>query len=160
MPLYVITRRRLLPCSVTLTSRAYNDLNVLQTDPLPVIPFPHVELNGDVMKRLSEEKLKNLAEKSGWSIARAQGYLAGETSRRNGTVPTTYALIGFDDYCVGFRAGFFERTSQRSTHSDVRRTQLVDAQPSQGALKIAPGEKTQAYLMRLERRSDPLRRAR
>jgi len=44
MPLYVITRRRLVPCPVTLTSRAYNDLNVLLTDPLPVIHFPHVDL--------------------------------------------------------------------------------------------------------------------
>ena len=112
------------------------------------------------MKRLSEEKLKNLAEKYGWSIARAQGYIAGETSRRNGTVPTTYALVGFDDYCVGFRAGFFVRTSPRSTDSDVHHTQSVGAQPLQGALKIAPGEKAQAYLMRLERRSDPFRRAR
>ena len=110
------------------------------------------------MKRLSEEKLKNLAEKYGWSIARAQGYIAGETSRRNGTVPTTYALVGFNDYCVGFRAGYFVRTSPRSTHSD--HTQSVDAQPLQGAPKITPGEKPQAYLMRLERRSDPLRRAR
>jgi len=109
------------------------------------------------MKRLSEEKLKNLTERYGWSIARAQGYVAGETSRRNGTVPTTYVLVGINDYCVGFRAGFFERTSPRSTPSEVDHTQLVDAQPSPGVRKIAPGEKTQPFLVRLERRSDPLR---
>jgi hypothetical protein len=111
------------------------------------------------MKRLSEEKLKNLAEKYGWSIARAQGYIAGETCRRNGKVPTTYVLIGFDEYCVGFRAGYFVRTSPRSTPSEVHHTQSVDAQPLPSAPEM-PGEKPQAYLMRLERRSDPLRRAR
>ena len=112
------------------------------------------------MKRLSEEKLKILAEKYGWSIARARGYIAGETCRRSGTAPSTYTLVGFDDYCVGFRAGFFVRTSQRSTPSDVNNAQSGDEQSVQGALQIVPGEKTQAYLMRLERRSDPLRRAR
>jgi hypothetical protein len=109
------------------------------------------------MKRLSEEKLKILAEKYGWSIARVRGYIAGETCRRSGTAPSTYALVGFDDYCVGFRAGFFVRTSQRST-SDA---QSGDEQSMQGAVQIAPGEKPQAaYLMSLERRSDPLRRSR
>jgi hypothetical protein len=112
------------------------------------------------MKRLSEEKLKILAERYGWSIARAKGYIAGETSRRSGIMPSPYALVGFDDYCVGFRAGFFVRTIERSTHSVGHDAQSADEQPLQGTLQIEPGEKPQAYLMRLERRSDPLRRSR
>lgn len=103
------------------------------------------------MKRLSEEKLKILAEKYGWSIARAKGYVAGETSRRSGTVPSTYALVGIDDYCVGFRAGFFVRASHRSTPSAGLDAQSVHGQPSQGAAQIPPDEKPQAFLMRLDR---------
>jgi hypothetical protein len=98
------------------------------------------------MKRLSEEKLKMLAEKHGWSIARAEGYVAGETSRRSGTVPSTYALVGIDDYCLGFRAGFFVRTSNRSTPPAVLDAQLVHGQPRQSAAQIPPDEKLQAFL--------------
>ena len=98
------------------------------------------------MKRLSEEKLKILAEKHGWSIARAIGYVAGETSRRSGTVPSTYALVGIDDYCAGFRAGFFVRTSHRSTPSALLNAQLAHGQPRQGATQTPPDEKLQAFL--------------
>ena len=103
------------------------------------------------MKRLSEEKLKMLAEKYGWSIARAKGYVAGETCRRSDTVPSTYALVGIDDYCLGFRAGFFVRTSHRSTPSAVLDAQSVHGQPPQGATQIPSVEKPQAVLMRLDR---------
>jgi hypothetical protein len=106
---------------------------------------------GDDMKRLSEEKLKILAEKHGWSMARAEGYLAGETTRSSGTVPSTYALVGIDDYCLGFRAGFFVRTSHRSTPSALLDAQVVNGQPRQSATQIRPDEKPQALLMRLER---------
>lgn len=101
---------------------------------------------GDDMKRLSEEKLKILAEKHGWSMARAEGYLAGETTRSSGTVPSTYALVGIDDYCLGFRAGFFVRTSHRSTPSALLDAQVVNGQPRQGATQIPPDEKLQAFL--------------
>ena len=108
-------------------------------------PLPHVESNGDAMKRPSEEKLKILAEKFGWSIARAQGYIAGEACRKSGTPPSTYALVGFDDYCVGFRSGFFVRTSQRST-SAGHDAQSSEEQSVQGTLQIAPGEKAASRL--------------
>ncbi len=61
------------------------------------------------MKILSKEKIKVLAEKYGWSLARAEGFVDGEASRRRGKMPTSYARVGIDDYCLGFRAGFFER---------------------------------------------------
>ena len=61
------------------------------------------------MKFLSKEKFKVVAEERGWSIARAQGYVDGEISRRRGKSPSKYALVGIDEYCLGFRAGYFER---------------------------------------------------
>jgi hypothetical protein len=55
-----------------------------------------------------------LAERNGWSISRAQGFVDGEMARRRGAPPSTYARVGIDDYCLGFRAGYYERgTSQR-----------------------------------------------
>lgn len=69
------------------------------------------------MKVLSKEKSKTLAEKNGWSLARAEGYVDGETFRRLGTRPSTYAQIGIDEYCKGFRAGYYERQDCASTAS-------------------------------------------
>lgn len=61
------------------------------------------------MTTLSGEEIKMLAEKNGWCPARAQGYLDGENCRRLGTMPSKYAQIGIDEYCIGFRAGYYER---------------------------------------------------
>ena len=61
------------------------------------------------MKVLSREKIKWLAAKNSWSLAQAEGYIDGDTCRRRGTTPSTYARIGIDEYCLGFRAGFYER---------------------------------------------------
>ncbi len=59
------------------------------------------------MKVLSKEKFKVLAEQNGWTLAQAQGYVDGQTSRKRGKVPSKYTLIGIDEYCLGFRAGYF-----------------------------------------------------
>ena len=59
------------------------------------------------MKILSKEKVKVLAEQNGWTIAHAEGYIDGQHSRRRGLVPSRFLLIGIDDYCQGFRAGYF-----------------------------------------------------
>ena len=61
------------------------------------------------MKVLSTEKSKLLAEQNGWSLAHAQGFVDGETSRRLGKTPALHALVGIDEYSMGFRAGYFER---------------------------------------------------
>ena len=61
------------------------------------------------MKVLSEERSKALAEKNGWSLACAEGYIDGESFRRRGTTPPKFTQIGIDEYSLGFRAGFYER---------------------------------------------------
>lgn len=63
------------------------------------------------MKVLS--KVNVLAERNGWSTARAQGFVEGEISRRRGAAPSIYAQVGIDDYCLGFRAGYYERGESR-----------------------------------------------
>ena len=72
------------------------------------------------MKILSKEKVKVLAEKNGWSLTHAEGYVDGETFRRRGKAPSTHMQVGIDEYSRGFRSGFYERqavtprSSQRS----------------------------------------------
>ena len=69
------------------------------------------------MKVLSKEKIKVLAKKNGWSLAYAEGYVDGETCRRGGNTPSKHAQIGIDEYCLGFRAGYFERQNPGSTRA-------------------------------------------
>jgi hypothetical protein len=61
------------------------------------------------MKDLSKEKIRVLAENNAWSLARAEGFIDGESFRRRGLAPSRYAQVGFDEYCLGFRAGYYER---------------------------------------------------
>ena len=70
------------------------------------------------MKFLYQKKIKLLAVKNGWSLARAEGHIDGETFRRRGTTPSKYAQIGIDEYCLGFRAGYYERENPGITRSD------------------------------------------
>ena len=66
------------------------------------------------MRVLSKEKFRVLAEEHGWSLARAEGFVDGESFRRRGKRPSNYVLVGLDDYSQGFRAGYFERKSVAS----------------------------------------------
>ena len=64
---------------------------------------------GGNVKVLSKEKCQVLADRNGWSIERAKGYVDGETCRLRSKKPSKYALIGIDEYSLGFRAGYYER---------------------------------------------------
>jgi len=59
-------------------------------------------------------KVDVLAERNSWSIARAQGFLDGEMARRRGGAPSIYARVGIDDYCIGFRAGYYVRATSQA----------------------------------------------
>ena len=69
------------------------------------------QLMGENVKVLS--KMQVLADRYGWSIARAQGFVDGEMSRRRGAAPSIYARVGIDDYSLGFRAGYYERANSQ-----------------------------------------------
>jgi hypothetical protein len=67
---------------------------------------------GKNVKVLLKEKFKVLAEAYGWSLEYARGYVDGEAFRVRGGKPTSYLLIGLDEYCLGFRAGYYERRGE------------------------------------------------
>jgi hypothetical protein len=71
------------------------------------------------MKILSEQKSKAVAEKNGWSLEFAEGFLKGEYSRRTGTGLSSYTMVGFDEYCLGFRTGYFERRNPAATRDQI-----------------------------------------
>ena len=58
---------------------------------------------------LFDEKFKLLPEQDAWSV----GFAAGESHRRGGKWPSRYVMIGIDEYCRGFRDGYFERGTAR-----------------------------------------------
>ena len=72
------------------------------------------------MEVLFKEAIEQLAERNGWSLDHAEGYLHGEAFRRSGKTPSPYAQVGIDDYCRGFRAGYYERQNiDRSTTTSI-----------------------------------------
>ena len=72
------------------------------------------------MRVLSEQKTKLLAEENGWSLDYANGFLKGEYSRRSRVKLSSYAMVGLDEYCLGYRAGYFERQSSVSASLETR----------------------------------------
>lgn len=64
---------------------------------------------------LARKKFRVLAEQNNWSIAYAEGYFNGKAQRRLGKPPTSYILIGIDQYPAGFRAGYFGRQNPQRT---------------------------------------------
>jgi hypothetical protein len=98
---------------------------------------------GGNMQTLSAEKSKMLAEKNGWTLAYAEGYVEGETLRRGGKALSTYALVGIDEYALGFRAGFFERQTPafgRTGKAGLPELGQKVLRPGNVALPAAPSE--------------------
>ena len=71
------------------------------------------------MKDLYEEKVKVVAERNGWSHAHAKGFVDGDRTRRRGAAPSKYAQVGIDEYSLGFRAGYFERSKPEPMHLGI-----------------------------------------
>jgi hypothetical protein len=61
------------------------------------------------MKDLYITKVKLVGDRNGWSPSHAQGYVDGDIARRHGATPSKYAQVGIDEYCLGFREGYYER---------------------------------------------------
>jgi len=74
----------------------------------------------DQVKSFTEEKFKALAEKNGWTLGYAQGFVDGEVTRRNSEPAPRVALIGIDQYALGFRAAFFVRRNQEGARNGTR----------------------------------------
>jgi len=70
---------------------------------------------GDRVESLLKQQSKALAKENGWSLDFAEGFLKGEYSRRSGATLSTYATVGLNDYCLGFRAGYFVRRNPATT---------------------------------------------
>ena len=66
----------------------------------------------------TKEKCVVLAERNGWSVERARGFVDGETCRQRARKPSKYALIGIDEYSLGFRAGYYERRNETAVTTD------------------------------------------
>ncbi len=71
------------------------------------------------MKDLYEEKVKVVAERNGWSLTHAKGFVDGDRTRRRGAAPSKYAQVGIDEYSLGFRAGYFERSKPAPMHDGI-----------------------------------------
>ena len=74
------------------------------------------------MDASSNEKARTIAEKMGWSLTRAEGYVEGQHYRQEGLKPTAYQKVGVDDYAKGFRAGFFEQANGSAAASGCDET--------------------------------------
>jgi hypothetical protein len=73
---------------------------------VPIVPF--------------KEKSKVLAERFGWPVESAEGYVDGESFRKRRKDPPDHLLVGIDDYSIGFRAGYFGRLPSPTTLSGRR----------------------------------------
>ena len=74
-----------------------------------------LDLRADRIEIVIKQHSKAVAKKNGWSLDFAEGFLKGEYSRRSGAKLSTYATVGLNDYCLGFRAGYFVRRNPATT---------------------------------------------
>jgi len=58
------------------------------------------------VKKFTRLSFADLARTYGWSITYADGFADGEAYRSRGQKPPAYLLWGFDEYALGFQAGF------------------------------------------------------
>ncbi len=72
------------------------------------------------------DKSRVLAEQYGWPLTSAKGYVDGEVFRKRRKEPPVHAIVGIDDYSMGFRAGYFDRRLQNPDRA--RRQQGDDDQ--------------------------------
>ena len=66
-----------------------------------------------------EDTRERIADRYGWSLAKAEGYLHGVTLRQGGKSPSNYLQVGIDEYSRGFRAGYYERRDNDSSNKSA-----------------------------------------
>ena len=71
-----------------------------------------------IREDLSEQMSKVLAEQRGWCREYADGFVAGEASREKDETIPRHAMVGIDDWALGFRTGYFRLVG--STLSQVQ----------------------------------------
>ena len=94
------------------------------------------------MRILSEQKSKALAEKNGWSLDFAEGFLKGQYSRICNAKLSSYGMVGLDDYCLGFRAGYFARQNPAAPCAEVPAMAQRAARSVRGAAVAASSAAT------------------
>ena len=86
------------------------------------VELSRMNSTGGNVKVLSKEKCQVVAERYGWSLERARGYVDGEICRLRSKKPSKYALVGIDEYSSGFRAGYYERGNGALVKDGPRRS--------------------------------------
>lgn len=61
-----------------------------------------------------ESSAKLLTAQNAWTLAYAEGYIEGQSYSRDGAMISKSVLVGIDEYCLGFRAGYFEKDRKSS----------------------------------------------
>ena len=74
---------------------------------------------------INHRKGAGLPEHGGGTLAYETGYTDGQVARKRGEATSTYLLVGRDEYCLGFRAGYFasDRTSLRGANGPAGKEQ-------------------------------------
>ena len=76
-------------------------------------------IKGGNLKDLLADKSNELAQEMGWTLKRAEGYVDGEASQREGLGLSACYRYGMDDYSKGFRTGYYTRACSLSI-SNIR----------------------------------------
>ena len=73
----------------------------------------------DTAELLSEKICRGVAEDNGWSLDYAEGYVWGQSVCLQGKTIQNHALVGIDDWALGFRAGYFGQLGMPSSQVQV-----------------------------------------
>lgn len=87
-----------------------------------------------------QDTSKQVADRNGWSLAKAEGYLHGVTLRQSGKAPSNYLQVGIDEYCRGFRSGYYERRDNDGSNKSSNATAVVAVEPVIRLSPLAPNE--------------------
>ena len=70
------------------------------------------------MSDLLTVKREEIAQKMGWTLLRAEGYVDGETTQQSGQELPAIRKDGMDEYSQGFRTGYYTQACALSESND------------------------------------------